>query len=71
MVGKNFILTGVVYLLVGGLTACNGIDTGKGKSAVKQKLAMDYKVNKTEAEWLAQLGESAFEVLRKKGTERP
>ena len=71
MVGKNFILTVVVYLLVGGLTACNGIDTGKGKSAVKQKLAMDYKVNKTEAEWLAQLGESAFEVLRKKGTERP
>jgi len=71
MVGKNFILTGVVYLLVGGLTACNGIDTGKGKPAVKQNLNMDYKVNKTEAEWLAQLGESAFEVLRKKGTERP
>ena len=71
MVGKNFILTVVVYLLVGGLTACNGIDTGKGKSVVKQNLNMDYKVNKTEAEWLAQLGESAFEVLRKKGTERP
>ena len=71
MVGKNFILTVVVYLLVGGLTACNGIDTGKGKPAVKQNLNMDYKVNKTEAEWLAQLGESAFEVLRKKGTERP
>ena len=32
---------------------------------------MDYKVNKTEAEWMAQLGESAFQVLRKKGTERP
>ena len=71
MVGKNFVLTVVVYLLVGGLTACNGIDTGKGKSVVKQNLNMDYKVNKTEAEWLAQLGESAFEVLRKKGTERP
>jgi peptide-methionine (R)-S-oxide reductase len=29
------------------------------------------KVEKSEAEWLAQLGEEAFRVMRKHGTERP
>ena len=58
--------------MIGGLIACNGIDTGKQVSKkVKNNIGMDYKVNKTEAEWMAQLGESAFQVLRKKGTERP
>ena len=30
-----------------------------------------FEVNKTEGEWLEQLGPEAFQVLRKKGTERP
>jgi peptide-methionine (R)-S-oxide reductase len=72
MRGKNLILVIVVYLMIGGLTACNGIDTGKQVSKkAKNNIAMDYKINKTEAEWMAQLGENAFQVLRKKGTERP
>ena len=29
------------------------------------------KLEKTDAEWLAQLGELAFQVTRKRGTERP
>ena len=68
---KNLILALAVYCTVGGLVACNGIDTGRQGLNKGKNIAMDYKVNKTEAEWLAQLGESAFEVLRKKGTERP
>ena len=66
MRGKNLILVFVVYLMIGGLTACNGIDTGKQVPMKEKKnVAMDYKVNKTETEWMAQLGENAFEVLRK------
>ena len=30
-----------------------------------------YKVNKTEEEWKAQLGDEAYKILRLKGTERP
>lgn len=72
MRAKNLILVVVVYLFIGGLTACNGIDTGKDVTLRrKNTIAMDYNVKKTEAEWLALLGESAFQVLRKKGTERP
>lgn len=31
----------------------------------------EYPVHKTEAEWLKDLGESRYKVLRNKGTERP
>lgn len=32
---------------------------------------MDYKVKKTEEEWLKELGPDAYPILRQKGTERP
>jgi peptide-methionine (R)-S-oxide reductase len=34
-------------------------------------MSKQYPVNKTEAEWKAELGEARYKILREKGTERP
>lgn len=35
------------------------------------KNSMNYKIQNTDAQWLAKLGEKSFRILRKKGTEGP
>lgn len=50
--------------------ACNSqADTSRSKNNTDSM--SDYKVKKTEEEWQKQLTAAEFEVLRKKGTERP
>lgn len=55
-------------LLVGTLGVCQ---TGtKETSTNNAQAGMHYKVNKSEQEWRKVLSKEAYEVLRKKGTER-
>jgi peptide-methionine (R)-S-oxide reductase len=51
-----------VLALVGIFASCN---------AQTEATHTDFKVKKTEAEWKKQLTEEEYQVLRKKGTERP
>lgn len=68
---KLFIL---VVLL--SLTACNGQENKTTAKKSQDKTAVEagegkFNINKTEAEWKAQLTPEQYEVLRTKGTERP
>ncbi|WP_127846402.1 peptide-methionine (R)-S-oxide reductase MsrB [Psychroflexus aestuariivivens] len=56
---KNLIIT-IVFL---SLISC--------KSEAQQDENSDFKIQKTEEEWKAELTSKEFEVLRKAGTERP
>ena len=42
-----------------------------GDAVAREGEAMKHKIEKTEQEWKAQLSPEAYEVLRKRGTERP
>ncbi|MBM3938549.1 MAG: peptide-methionine (R)-S-oxide reductase MsrB [Sphingomonadales bacterium] len=46
-------------------------DSRRLNSDTLKKDSMTYKIEKTEEEWKALLGEEAYRVLRLKGTERP
>ena len=53
--------------MIGMLFSCN---TSAQKQQDKDAKKETFKVTKTEAEWKAQLSSTAFQVLRKAGTER-
>jgi peptide-methionine (R)-S-oxide reductase len=63
----------MILALMFSLTACQGQEkkTSKTEKAAAEKATGTYKVNKTEAEWKAELTPEEFDVLRNKGTERP
>jgi peptide-methionine (R)-S-oxide reductase len=49
------------------VSSCHGQE--KKETAKKEKKTMKYAVEKTEAEWKAQLGPDRYRILREKGTE--
>ncbi|WP_340066695.1 peptide-methionine (R)-S-oxide reductase MsrB [Ascidiimonas aurantiaca] len=63
---KHIWLLGVLFCLVG----CQGNAQQKHKASKTQKEEKTYAIQKTDAEWKAQLTDMEYFVLRKKGTER-
>ncbi len=51
------------------LISCNS--KAQNKNTNKEKKTMTEKIEKTDAEWKAELTEQEYYVLRKKGTDRP
>ncbi|MCA1751546.1 MAG: peptide-methionine (R)-S-oxide reductase MsrB [Flavobacteriales bacterium] len=58
---QRFLL--IISAFITGLTSC----TGQSGRAQQER---DFPVQKTEAEWRAELGDKAYYVLREEGTER-
>jgi peptide-methionine (R)-S-oxide reductase len=56
-------ITFILLVLI--LTSC------KSEAQQNEKATMNFKVQKTESEWKAELTDEQYEILRKAGTERP
>src|SRR5438093_13626949 len=63
MIDRRFLLASLAGLF--GLAAFRGLRTTPAQAAEK------FEVEKTDAEWRAQLTPQQYEILRKHGTERP
>lgn len=67
----------IILFILMGLTSCQGQNrksdtkTSSTEKASVDKTSGKFKINKTEAEWRAELTPEQFEVLRNKATERP
>lgn len=64
---KKIILLSFITLLV----SCNGNSQKKETTIATPKVEKKYAVEKTEAEWKAQLSPLQYNILRKAGTETP
>src|SRR4051812_46543920 len=68
---KKLISTAVLFLLVG-LAACQTPSTKQtAGNPTETKKPMETSYNKTDEEWKKELTPEQYEILRKKGTERP
>jgi peptide-methionine (R)-S-oxide reductase len=54
-----------IIIVLFGLISC------KSEAQQEEQKTMDYKVQKTESEWKAELTQEEFNILREAGTERP
>jgi len=54
-----------IIIVLFGLISC------KSEAQQEEQKTMDYKVQKTESEWKAELTQEEFNILRQAGTERP
>lgn len=67
------IFNAFLWLLIALLSSCGGQKSSQQMETEKLNMEKNstFEIQKTEAEWLEQLGPEAFGVLRNKGTERP
>ena len=63
----NTIVKYTLLLIILIVTSCQGQE--KKTIVKKENKTMKYSVEKTDAEWKAQLGEERYRILREKGTE--